>query len=470
MFSAAIVNRCVGLQLPALVDCPITIAASTCRDVMSNIFRSVFVALILLGAGGYIYFAAQILKIRGEWSKVVTTFEKNLATQQDTNSLLADGDLKAMLQSLRPDDQLPMTEQLKHGEAGIRQLQLALQHELVDRGRVWEKCTRQQIAPDASEVRVRVAAPVPTGIKDKMLLFVFEAAELTDANAGTGGAYLGEFKVTGVDETGNVTLAPAQKLTERKLAQLQKSQPAWLLFEQMPNDRHSSFATLDKAKLEKLIPENSQNEYLQDGREAEDSAPADRLSHVWVPNKEGTGAYNLLAPKADEFEAGAAVAANAKNQPRFEASPNKSGNYDLVEGILIDGEVKLGKFYARELRDYDAVFRHQYQNIWHIDDVNRTLGTQVARFKSSVDGIKGNNGAMTLVDKQIAELEVEKKKVEAERDLVVKLAADKAAEIESLHQKFDELLSETKKLAARFTAAQLEAAARIDALTERAAR
>jgi hypothetical protein len=292
-------------------------------------------------------------------------------------------------------------------------------------------------------------------IKDGSLLYVFEKNELTNPDTPAGGLFLGEFKVAGVNNQ-SIALTPAQRPSPRELAKIVNSKNEWALYEIMPADRHAAFAGMDAAELAKLIPSSTRKEYADDGQPAPEGTPPELLRYVWVPNTQGTGKFDLVGDAAEKGDG---------KDAQFKPNPSGTGNYDRVEGKYVDGQVVPGKFYDRRLRDYSVALRELHRQLWKMQDDVLALSVQVETLVASVNGLSGPGGQVEDRDKEIAALQERLTQVSNDRDVVKKHAEAVDARIGELQQSIDRLLAENKKLADEYTAAQLEAARRIDALT-----
>ncbi|HWA99820.1 MAG TPA: hypothetical protein VG713_15065 [Pirellulales bacterium] len=441
-----------------------------------NIARVAFATLLLLASLAFVFLAAKTLKLRGAWAAALAKLEgdpqKNqpglIASIEQQNEQLADGDQVAQNTPLRPDEGRSIEQQFKDEKAGVRQYSTALHDMLVDRGRVWDQARRGQVDPENGNVTVSIAEPTPHAIRSGSILYAFEKAPLNNPDAPTSGQYLGEFKVTAVDKQ-SVTLAPTQRIVpadqlggraDRQLEKLKNSQADWVLYETMPADRHAAFTGLGEADLAKLVPLSSRPQYLNDGREAPPETPPDQLSRVWVPNTEGRGKYDLDPGKQNQ--------AGEPADADFKPNPAGAGNYDLLEGKYVDGKFVAGKFYDRPLRDYSTALRELHRELWAVRDAVAAMSVEAKSIQDAVAGLTGPGGQVENRDKEIAALQEDLKRVTAERDLVEKHSTALKTQLATVQQTIDRLLKENRQLADQWTSAQLEAARQVDALTESA--
>jgi prefoldin subunit 5 len=419
-----------------------------------TILRLSFALLLMLASLGFTFLAAKTLKQRGIWEKQVANLGAQLDKQTAERDQLLNGDFQAQITPLRPDEGKPIVEQLQSVKAGLRQMHVSLHDALVDRGPMWDQCTRGTVDASTGEVKVTIAEPSPHGIKDGTMLFAFEKADLTSADSNTGGHYLGEFKVTGADKQ-SIVLAPAQNFSPRRLEQIAASKSEWLLYEVMPSDRHSAFYGLEDNELIKLIPAATRGQYLNDGREANESTPADQLSRVWVKNEEGRGQYDLVVPEEGAAGKGA----------EFKPNASGSGTYDLVEGKFVDGKLERGKFYDRHLRDYSVAMRELHRQIWELNDAVLATNNQVESVKQAINGLSGEGGQVADRDKEIATLKEQLDRVNRERELVKKYSDELTARIAEIQGSIERLSADNQRLAEEYATWQLDAASRATALT-----
>jgi hypothetical protein len=244
-----------------------------------SIVRYVLIGLIFLASLGFAYLAASTLKTQASWRMRVAEFENKLPGVIQENETLEFGDAQANATPYRPEDGLLKADQSTRGKLGLRQFEVALYDQLVDRGRVWD-AQRGQVAAATGDVSVTIDLPNPQ-IKDKTVLYAFDKRGVSE-----GGKYLGAFKVTGVNEQ-TVALAPTHTLSPNELKRVNESPAEWVLYETMPVDRHTAFSGLTDEELTALLPEDTRSEYLRDGKAAEPTDPPEQV----VTDAEGNKKY-----------------------------------------------------------------------------------------------------------------------------------------------------------------------------------
>jgi hypothetical protein len=359
-----------------------------------SIVSKLLVALILVASAGFVYLAAGVLRTQGSWQAVVAGYEQKIDEAKKANDQILNGGQRARETAYRPENGLPKVDQADPlDKPGIRQLEIAVENLLVDRGPVWHG-TRGQVT-ETGDASVTIDRPKPHQIKDKTVLYVFEASRPGEQTAG---AYLGEFKVTGVtDQT--LALSPAARFTPAELRKVGESQPTWVLFEVLPIDRYDVFAGLTDEQLSALLPEASRALYLRHGKPAETTDPPEQV---------------------------------------------------------LDGK------FERPLRDYGQALRTLRLELWANQEAAALANSDLAAMQKAVAAA---NQEVTLQDAEIARLEDDLKKSTAERDLVKEQAGALEARVAAIEAETTKLLEENKKLAAQWTAMQLEAAGKINQLS-----
>lgn len=217
-----------------------------------------------------------------------------------------------------------------------------------------------------------------------------------------GGGYLGEYKVAGVNGK-EVSLVPTMTLSQRELDRIKNTQGTWAFYERMPADRYTMFSGLDRGQLDALMP----------GVPAE--VREEYLKH---------------------------------GQP---AAP------DDPPDRVADGK------YQRQLRDYALLFHDLHRQAWARRDEIAAATTD----KEFAD--RARDDTQRQVQLRQAEiddvLKPELKESLAERDTIQAhhLALD--AELAAVQAEVAKALAANQKLAEEWTALQLEAAQRINALS-----
>jgi len=227
---------------------------------------------IFLSTVGFFLLAAETLRINAVLRKQVNDNERQLAEVKAQNEALQKGtkdtNILGQLRNLDPPAKIPEDAE------SIPSL-VDLDHELLMatrvRGRVWRKVAPAGVDPQTGAVRVSIESPVPAGLSKDTVVYLFEEGPAPPAGAGgKGGAqYLGEFRVSEAAAQ-QATLLPVIPMGAKdyEVQRLAASRGPWVIYEQMPVDRQEVFANLTDEQLKKIVPPQSIEEYLRNGKEA----------------------------------------------------------------------------------------------------------------------------------------------------------------------------------------------------------
>ena len=206
----------------------------------------VLVFLIVCAASTFGYLAAYTLKVHSAWQSRVS--EGLVKVEQEETAK------QEKLQGVRDEN-----GRLKNG---VRQLSQQVQDLVVRRGPAWFDAKPDKIAADGSS-QVTIESPEPHGVPAQSIIYVFEAAPVTD-----GGAYLGEFRVT---ESGGkaIKLEPNLPLTPGEITRLRATKQPWNIYLKMPADENDVFVALNDEQAEALLPKDLDESYRK-GTRSED--------------------------------------------------------------------------------------------------------------------------------------------------------------------------------------------------------
>lgn len=374
-----------------------------------GIGQVILVYAIFLSASVFLYLAAKTLKIQQTYRQQAKQFEQRAEQLEKENAEIEFG-----------------VEAVGGGEAkpGIEQLRHELDKLTLVRGGVWRGCKPAKVAKDGTAV-VRIPDSGLATLGKDTIVFAFEEGE---GERGAGARYLTEFKVTAVDpQTGSVTLTPATIPRADELKRLADSRRTWSLYEVLPVDRHEVFATLDADRLKALIPPESLEEYLRDGKAAKEDDPPDRVIGVL---EDGTTAPLAVL--------------------------EQQGKLDQV----------VEKRYQRPLRDYAFALR-EFSRQRAIDE---DAMAQLLRDQQQL------NESLAQAKKDIAYRQDEKKQLEAdlkgftfERDVVAAYLKDVQALSANVQTELERVTAHNGQLAGQLAQLQADVARRIDQRTEAAA-
>lgn len=206
-----------------------------------SIWNKILVGVIAVTALVLFYMAARTLKTHQYWQELAQKHQQRIEELEKQNHQLFEG-----------------------AQTGIRQRRIELNKLLLDRGRIWFNCDPNVRLDDdgSATVTVVVDAPDPHDIADNTIVYGFEEADVRDK-----GRYLGEFKVTQSDPgQKTVVLVPTLPLNPQQLERLTSAQRPWSLYEILPHDNHDIFASLTGVEKEEILPPQTRQEYLNDGK------------------------------------------------------------------------------------------------------------------------------------------------------------------------------------------------------------
>ncbi len=206
-------------------------------------YNLVLAVMVLIATIVFAVFAARTLRTHEAWRSLAKAQEAELATLEQKNRDLAEG--------VQEKNQ-PLVE-------GIRQLKLQLFRSSIDRGGVWYEIAPEKVNPDTGVAMVSIDAPEPHGLAEKMIVFAFDPKQ-----------YLGEFQVTkAAAKSKSVELTPMLPFNPEPLARLAasvKSGGPWTLYQMMPIDDASTFASLSDEERAKLLPKSALKEFANPDR------------------------------------------------------------------------------------------------------------------------------------------------------------------------------------------------------------
>ena len=204
------------------------------------------VLFIFFAAIGFLFLGAETVRIHQNLRKGIPKLEQQIATLVKQNEEL-----------LRGTD----------GQPGIQELDHRLQILTRERGRVWRGVLPAGPVDQQGRVSVEIPKPTPHGLEKDAIVYAFEAGPPNAAAPEEGKQYLGEFRVIEA-QGGGVTLEPILLIDNRMGQRLAASEGPWSLYETMPIDRHRLFSGIPEEALRQMLPEESVEEYLRHGTEA----------------------------------------------------------------------------------------------------------------------------------------------------------------------------------------------------------
>ena len=360
------------------------------------------VGLVFVAGAVATWMSVETLKVHQSWRGIL--FLDDLGDPDDPELSIQFGGPTGLIkktEKLRKENyELEFGKETDRGEIiapGILQLQSQLASILLDRGRLWNGA--QPLSLSAEDVLVVEVPQVETyRIEKNIPLYIF--GEKTPLE---GGEYLGMFRVEEVignatDEESDptpggkvqVTLRPGWPISEEERNRLSASvnnRDLWRLYDKTPVDRHRVFSDLKssdmkieedefsqldtEARLRKLLPPQSVQEYIDDYQPAQDQQientperieelvefiedyPDDDTEayfsegqQLWLPRVGAEGVVEIR----DSVTGGTI---------EVEAIPSIS---ELIEQEIIERLDEEGSpRYSRKLRDYAYLFRDLYR-------------------------------------------------------------------------------------------------------------
>jgi hypothetical protein len=383
------ISLLIGVFLIILFIVTIVLSVSTWRA-----WHIVAACLTFLAAIGLVIVGSLSLKTHNTWRSTHAKRTTELTAAEREGLVLEHGDPTLVEpETLSVDD-----------------MQHRLNRMLLDRGRVWRRCT--PAAPAANGVVVSTVPPTktgepgdpntakPNGIAANMVLYAF----LEDANQ-LPIAYLGEFLVADA-QPASVTLQPTMPLDGQQQTLVAVQPARWTLHEMMPIDAHQAFSDEDTvARILDDTPQpifgtmNEQNlrtvfatvtaqpadspivgelvaAYLKDGSLASDQEVNESPENIWrklefekADHKERVDSNNPDPGMGGNFfdQEGYAEVSHLRRGEEATFRLKDVGIFPyavdddkrLVDGLISSGTCRnLGPYYVRTLHDYEEAFHN----------------------------------------------------------------------------------------------------------------
>jgi hypothetical protein len=233
----------------------------------------ILVEAIFLASVGAFLLAAETLRINAVYRAQINKSQKEVdAATADVDALKNGTHDTAVLNRLRAGEPAAKIPEEADSIASLNELDHELLIATRRRGRVWRNVTPAGVDPKTGNVKVTITNPTPAGLKADTVLFVFEEGPPQPLDAKGiphGPQYIGEFNVTQAGGQ-QVTLTPTIPLlpNDFEARRLATSKGPWVMYEIMPADRYEFYAGMKEDQLKQLLPKQSVNEYLRNGKEA----------------------------------------------------------------------------------------------------------------------------------------------------------------------------------------------------------
>jgi hypothetical protein len=400
-----------------------------------SLWNKILIGLVLVASAVFFYLGARMLKTHQYWRELAGDFETAIKKVEDRNR------------------QLVEAEKLEDGRQGLTAARRELSKLLVSRGRAWYKCdvTFNRLAPDekpspesveklrqvkVTKTLIEVVPPwakepkvgdvVPYEIVPNMIVYAAEEKE-----AKEGGRYIGEFRVTAVDQkvtkydektreveiTLTVQMVPTMPPDDRELQRIRTRGP-WTLYERLPADRHDVFAGLTDDEIKALLT----------AAWAATTGPAPK------DLDEAARAAWRRPPSLDEFL--------KDGKPENPKEPSK--------------------VYVRHLCDYRAVFRLHHLQRPVLEDLLASKTNDLELIKAALEDAKKHE---EFENKNLALVKARRDRFRFERDEAEKHVAALQGKVRDLHEAVQQMIQDSLTKARRIAGIQREAARQIDERT-----
>jgi hypothetical protein len=271
-------------------------------------------------------------------------------------------------------------------EPGIEQVRSALNKLTIDRQRVWYKCDPQvSVNHQAHTATIKVTLDQPnSGITNKSVLYVFE-----DVPAAQQGRYLGEFKVTAVADK-QITMEPAFELTPADEKKLSEAKKPWNLYDSLPHDNHEILEQLSDQDKKTMLPADSVEQYIDDGKPAPQGAPAGNIADgKYVrPLRDYSYLFDVYRLKITEL---------------IDKEQSAMRDKQMVENTLADAKLQV-EFWKKQATVVKAIVaemdRQRDAVKTHLDNLQK----KIAEVKAAITELIKNNKAMAG---QIAKIQLD---------------------------------------------------------------
>ncbi len=359
-----------------------------------NIWRAtqmIATVLVLISSLAFFYLAARTLRLHKNWQDEVNLYEKALTSVK---------------KEIGKDEHSPADNLIVQRNDLRQQFNAALNL----RGRVWSDGQKSKFNAQTGALTVLFENP-PAGLDAiKRPVFVFQK----DSEKSKNGHYLGEFVVSAAKDR-EISLTPVATLLQSELNNIDSARGDVVLYEVMPIDSHTLFATADPNDLKIWFPDPAVlANFKRDGKPATADDEKEHPESVQVRLK----FLQAWAPKQTAAAPAVGKDAAAKDAvPPAEAPPatDDAGKPGPARGFaagrsyylpleaakeLVDqkiaeydtSEPEKSRIYVRPLWDYAQLFREAYR-------ARTQLFAQKNEISAQADQLEG---ALTQVTEDLA--------------------------------------------------------------------
>ncbi len=464
----------IGIFFIILFIVMIVLSASTWRA-----WHIVAMCLTFLAAVGLVVVGSLSLKTHNYWRKTHADVSKKLADATHEGIVLEHGDPMLVASPTPAVDEVQSVDELQH----------RLNRVLLDRGRVWRRCTPG--VPANNAIQVSTVPPTetgepgdpntaqPNGIAPDMVLYAF----LEDGNQMPI-AYLGEFQVIDAQPT-VVTLQETVALDgqQRQLIAAPPIQPVrWTLYEMMPIDSHHVFS--DRDTVGKILDDQPQpvygevneehlrvifatvtgqsadspvvtelvSDYLKDGRPATEQDVNQSPENIWVkleflkdhqervdsnnPDAGVSGAYfdpEGYAEASRLRRGDAQLRKGDVGMYLYAQAEHKRAVDDLISSGLCR---EVGPYFIRSLRDYQEAFHDNLARYSRCIEATRRAQRDVDALKSTI--VKTQE-QIAYRQEERSKLQQDQQGYERDRSKLAELVAALESQKTALHEELSRL-------------------------------
>ncbi len=227
--------------------------------------------LLLLGifflSVGNLLFGLEVYRIHSSLRRKLPIFERQMVELQEESDALQYGGPSTMLPRIF-DEPLAFDVAAEGRMPSMAVWTRRLQDMERERGSVWRGVSpASAINPQTNRLTVKLAEPLPHGLEQNSIVYMFEEGEPNAAAPQEGAQFLGEFRVVAV-QPDTAELESVYRLDNRTGNRIASSQRPWILYETMPRDQYQLFAGKTEEELRQMLPAATVQEYLRHGTPA----------------------------------------------------------------------------------------------------------------------------------------------------------------------------------------------------------
>lgn len=341
----------------------------------------------------------------------------------------------------------------------------------------------------AAAAPAQPAAPT-TLIPESMVVYGFAETQLPNLQFLVPTFYLGEFRVTGGNES-SVTITPTGPLEQNQLNAISGRQAvSWSLYELLPLDGHQPFIAagsvptddnflgrVDADVVNQLL--SSQNvlpatlqDYLRDGsRATQDDVPISRWTKIefdqnyaiQVDSPEQRGALDGGFFDGNGRAVDSRLQHGEDGQVKFRKGDQITLKEEAADQIINEGVAHLiDRYYLRPLNDYRFVLRRIRLRLAELESQKAELAYDKGQLEQAIEKTR----KMLVVNTQIKlKLEQDLAQFEKEKNAIADYTAKTKAKVDQMRAEMIRLHRENVALASKLEEQHLSVERRLDGLT-----